>query len=387
MKRILLLIEHQQNRRMLSECLAEQYETLVFEEHLADVGAKLLSEAFDLCFVDVGAIELLRSEIVARRRLAIPSFLPFVFLTSLKSIGFTTGDLESLVDDIIYLPSQKQELRTRVRILLRSRSYSLQLKATQEELYHALSHEKELNELKSRFISTVSHEFRNPLNSISGMTQILQTYGEQLSPDKKKEVITQLQRNVKKTIALLDDVLTISRTDLGKLQFAPNSLNLVSFCRAIVNEVETSLNNKQPILLDYQIEQQDFHLDRKLLHHVLTNLLFNAGKYSPPGKVIDFIVTHSKSELIFKICDRGIGIPARDLPQIFDSFYRASNCGNFPGTGLGLAIAKQYIELHRGAIAVESELNVGTTFTVTIPDGRFKDTPDLEHSNILFKPD
>ena len=367
MKRILLLLERQQNRHMLSKCLAEQYEILTLEDNFADARAQLQSEAFDLCFIDFAAISRLRSQILAKRRRAVPTFLPFVFLTSLQSIGFSTDSLELLVDDIIYLPTQKKELLARVRILLRSRSYSLQLQATKEELNTALSQEKELNQLKSRFVSTVSHEFRNPLNSISGMTQILQTYGEGLSTDKKTEVLAQLKRNVTKMIVLLDDVLAISRTDLGKLEFAPDGLNLESFCYGLIDEVQPSLNTKQLIKFNYQLEQQNFNLDRKLLHHILTNLLINASKYSPQDKAIDFTVTQIESKLVFEVGDRGIGIPAKDLPQIFDSFYRASNTQGFQGTGLGLAIVKQYVELHHGAIAVESELNVGTTFTVTIP--------------------
>ena len=365
MKRILLLLQRQQNRRMLSECLAEQYEILA-TDNFADAGEQL-QEAFDLCFIDFAAIENWRSQILVKRRYSVPTFLPFVFLTSLQSIGFSTDSLELLVDDIIYLPIKKRELLTRVRILLRSRSYSLQLQATKEKLDTALSQEKELNQLKSRFVSTVSHEFRNPLNSISGMAQILQTYGEQLSPNKKTEVIAQLKRNVTKMIVLLDDVLAISRTDLGKLEFTPDYLNLESFCYGLVEEVRSSLNSKQPINLTYRLEQQNFNLDDKLLHHILTNLLINAGKYSPQGEDINFTVAQLESKLIFEIRDRGIGIPSQDLPQIFDSFYRASNTQGFQGTGLGLAIVKQYVELHQGAIAVESELNVGTTFTVTIP--------------------
>ena len=381
MKRILILLERQQNRHMLSQCLAEQYEILALEDNFADAKKQLQSEAFDLCFIDFAAISRLRSQILAKRRRAVPTFLPFVFLTSLQSIGFSTDSLELLVDDIIYLPIQKKELLTRVRILLRSRSYSLQLQATKEELNTALSQEKELNQLKSRFVSTVSHEFRNPLNSISGMTQILQTYGEQLSPEKKTEVLAQLKRNVTKMIVLLDDVLAISRTDLGKLEFVPDGLNLESFCYSLTKEVQSSSNNKQLIKFTYRAEQENFNLDRKLLHHILTNLLINAAKYSPQGE-IDFTVTQIESKLVFEVRDRGIGIPSKDLPQIFDSFYRAGNTQGFQGTGLGLAIVKQYVELHQGAIAVESELNVGTIFTVTIPNCQIQSTAKPSNSSI-----
>lgn len=369
MKSILLLIEHQQNRQMLCQSLEEDYWVLSpeIDADFAVVGEQLLKEDFDLCFIDFAAIHLLRQKMLDRRDAAVPTFLPFVFLTTLKDVGLSSDHLEQLIDDLIYLPIPKKELQTKIRVLLRSRSYSLQLQTAQEELNNALTAEKELNNLKSRFVSMVSHEFRNPLNSISGMAQILKTYGDNLSSEKKADVFNQLQRNVSKMTELLDNVLIISRKDLGKLKFNPAPLKLKTFCRGLINEIQTAFNHKQSINFSYQSKQVEFNLDCKLLHHILTNLLANACKYSPKDSEIDFEVSCQSTEIIFKIGDRGIGIPASDIPSLFNSFYRASNSQGFPGTGLGLAIAKEYSELHQGAIAVESELEVGTTFIVTIP--------------------
>lgn len=369
MKTILLLIDHSKNRHLLSQWLKKTYQILspTMEGDFAVEGEQLLAQTFDLCFIDFAAIHKLREQMLARRETAIPIFLPFVFLTTLQDIGFSTDHLEQLIDDIIYLPIQKIELQTRLRVLLRSRSYSLQLQIAQEELKQALAQEKEFNQLKSRFVSIVSHEFRNPLNGISGMTQILKAYGDNLSPEKKAEVLTGLQRNVTKMTNLLDDVLVISRQDMGKLQFNPAPLNLEIFCRGLISEIQTDFDDKQSINFVYQGDNNKFNLDSKLLHHVLINLLSNACKYSPEDSVIDFEVKCLTSEIVLIIRDRGIGIPAQDIPQLFEPFYRASNSEGFQGTGLGLAIAKQYIELHQGAIAVTSELEVGTTFKVTIP--------------------
>ena len=369
MKRILLLIEHRENRNLLCQWLKGKYQILSPEAEgdFASVGKRLLAQTFDLCFIDFAAIHQLRQQMLARREAEIPIFLPFVFLTSLQDVGLATDHLEPLIDDIIYLPTKKNELQTKLRVLLRSRSYSLQLQASQEELNQALAREKELNQLKSRFVSIVSHEFRNPLNGISGMTQILKAYGDNLAPEKKAEVLAGLQRNITKMTHLLDDVLIISRKDMGKLQFNPAPLELEIFCRGLISEVQTVFNHKQSINFVYQGEQQKFDLDHKLLHHILTNLLSNACKYSPKDTAIDFEVCCLNSKIIFTIRDRGIGIPAEDLPKLFDSFYRASNSQEFQGTGLGLTIVKQYVELHQGAIAVESKLDAGTTFKVTIP--------------------
>lgn len=368
LKQILILIEHQQNRQVLSQSLAQDYQVLSPEvkEDFVLVGEQMLSEDFDLCFIDFGAIYHLRAKMEARREAESPIFLPFVFLTTLKDVGLSTDHLEQLIDDLIYLPIRKIELRTKLRVLLRSRCSSLELQAAQLKLKETLIKEQDLNQLKSRFVSMVSHEFRNPLNSISGIAQIFEMYGDNLPPEKKAELLQQLQRNVSKMTNLLDNVLVIGRKDMGKLEFNPAPLNLEIFCRNLIAEVQTVFDHKQTVNFAYQGEQE-FNLDSKLLHPVLTNLLSNACKYSPKDSVIDFEVFCQTEEIVFAIRDRGIGIPAADIPNLFNSFYRASNSQGFQGTGLGLAIAKEYIELHQGAIAVSSEPKVSTSFVITIP--------------------
>ena len=371
MSRILLLIEHQQNRRLLAQTLEPYYETFYPEVGVdfSEASRQMLLEEFDLCFMDYTAIHLLRSEMMAKREATVPTYLPFVFMTTQHGVGLSADHLEPLIDDIVYLPVDKIELQTKIRVLLRSRSYSLQLQAAQDKLNHSLDREKELNKIKSGFVSKVSHDLRNPLNSISGMAQILEAYGDRLTPEKKAEVLQQLRRNVTKMTALLNDVLVISQKDMGKLQFNPAPLKLEQFCHGVIGEIQTAFNHKQTINFSYQPEKEIFNLDSKLLNYVFTNLLTNACKYSPPNSVIDFEVYSQNSALIFAIRDRGIGIPPEDIPYLFDSFYRASNSKEYQGSGLGLAIVKEYVEFHRGSVAVDSELEVGTTFTVTIsPD-------------------
>ena len=366
---ILLLVEHQQNRYLLSQWLTDKYRVLFPEVNFATESETLLAQSYDLCLIDSGAVQQLRQKMLAKRAEEVPLFLPFVFLTNLQEIGLSTDHLEPLVDDVINIPIEKAELRTKLRVLLRSRSYSLQLQQAREELNQSLAQEQELNQLKSRFVSTVSHEFRNPLNGISGMTQLLQAYGDKMTPEKKTEVLAGLQRNVSKMTDLIDNVLVVSKKDLGKLQFNPAPLDLEAFCRNIISEVQSVFNRKQPIEFLYQCESKIYSLDRKLLHHILTNLLSNGCKYSDSGTAIDFEVIEENAQIQFTIRDRGIGIPAPDLPKLFNSFYRASNSEGFQGTGLGLTIAQDYTETHQGAIAVVSKLGVGTTFTVTIPTG------------------
>ncbi|MEL7076631.1 MAG: HAMP domain-containing sensor histidine kinase [Cyanobacteria bacterium J06582_2] len=366
--KILLLVKHQQNRQLLAQALKKYYQILtpIQAEDFATVGAELLEENFDLCFIDQFAIHLLRDKMLEIRESVAPLFLPFVFLTTLQDVGLSTDHLEPLIDSIVYLPTEKVELQTRIRVLLRSRTDSLKLKAIQEKLNRTLAQEKEANQIKSRFVSTVSHEFRNPLNSISGMAQILETYGDRLTPEKEKKILQQLRRNVDKMTNLLNDVLIVSQKDLNKLQFNPAPLQLDLFCHGVISEVQTAFN-RQTIDFKYQTELSKINLDSKLLNYILTNLLANAYKYSASDSVVYFTVSAENDSLNFTIRDRGIGIPPEDLPYLFDSFYRGSNSQAHQGTGLGLAIAKDYTELHQGTISVESELEKGTIFTVTIP--------------------
>ncbi|PSB59879.1 hybrid sensor histidine kinase/response regulator, partial [Chroococcidiopsis cubana CCALA 043] len=245
-----------------------------------------------------------------------------------------------------------------------------QRKQAEAEMRNALEKERELNELKSRFVSMVSHEFRNPLNLISGTAQLLVRSNNKLSEPKKQELLQRQQAAVNRLIELLDDVLTLGRAEVGKLEFNPIELELEAFCRQLVAEMQLTAKEAHAIALVSPGKRFTAKVDKKLLQQILTNLLSNAIKYSPQGGDITLELTCQKNEAIFRVKDEGIGIPPKDLQRLFESFHRASNVGGIPGTGLGLAVVKQAVELHQGAIAVESEEEVGTTFTVTLPMDR-----------------
>jgi signal transduction histidine kinase len=173
---------------------------------------------------------------------------------------------------------------------------------------------------------------------------------------------------------LLEDVLTIGKAEAGKLQFNPKSLDLVAFCRQIIESMQClaiyqHINASHQHRLTFTVNGDctNAQMDENLLEHILTNLLSNAIKYSPSGGIVKFDLVCNPSSAVFRIQDTGIGIVKEDIDKLFDSFGRASNVGTIQGTGLGLAIVKRCVDLHRGKIAVESELGVGTTFTVTLP--------------------
>lgn len=240
-------------------------------------------------------------------------------------------------------------------------------KLAEAEIRKALEQEKELNELKSSFVSMVSHEFRNPLNAISTSAQLLERYSDKWSQAQQANFFQQIKASVSRMTVLLDDVLIIGRSEAGKLKFNPAPLNLPKLCRNLVEEIKLSTGNNCNIKFVVHGQCTTPQIDESLLRYIFTNLLSNAIKYSPAGSRVDFELSCQDEAAIFQIRDEGIGIPKEDQAQLFQSFHRAKNVGNIPGTGLGLTIVKQCVDLHGGAIAVTSEVGVGTTFTVTLP--------------------
>lgn len=241
-----------------------------------------------------------------------------------------------------------------------------------EQTRLALEKEREISKLKSDFINIASHEFRTPLTTILLSCDLLQNYGEQLSYEKKERHYNRIKSSVKHLNKILEDVLMIGKTEAGKLEFEPIPIDLISLCLDLVEQLQLSAGEKYHLNFVeqcvYGCNREDLPvMDEKLLRHILTNLLSNAIKYSPQGGTILFELICDNKSVIFRIQDEGIGIPEEDQPKLFTSFFRSSNTSNFPGTGLGLTIVKNAVELHGGQITVESQVGVGTTFTVTLP--------------------
>lgn len=166
---------------------------------------------------------------------------------------------------------------------------------------------------------------------------------------------------------LLNDVLLVGKSESGKTELNSTRLALIKFCQQLIEETQMSTGSHHIINFISQGDDTSAYLDEKLLRHILSNLLSNAIKYSPQGEEVNFKLTCETNQATFEIKDSGIGIPVKDIEQLFNSFHRGSNVKSIPGTGLGLSIVKQYVELHGGTITVNSELGVGTTFTVVLP--------------------
>lgn len=274
----------------------------------------------------------------------------------------------------------------------------IQRKQAEGEIRKALIHEKELTELKSRFITMTSHEFRTPLTTIQSSAELLEHYGKRWTEEKKLTHLHRIQASVKHMTRLLNDILIIGKADAGKLELNLVPLDLENFCCTLVEELQ--LNDTNQHIINFTCnsgvgkddaergrrgEEESIveevpvsscprvsvsphsYMDEKLLRQILENLLSNAIKYSPKGSIVELTLSRFSEQAVFQICDRGIGIPPEDQQQLFEIFHRATNVGTIPGTGLGLAIVKRCVDIHEGQIAVESKVGVGTTFTITLP--------------------
>jgi PAS domain S-box-containing protein len=241
----------------------------------------------------------------------------------------------------------------------------------EDSLRQNLDRERELNQLKSRFVSMTSHEFRTPLTAILSSMELIKHYSHKLSEKERLELIASVEDAVRHMTRMLDDVLLIGKAEAGRLEFKPTPVRLADFCSRAIEaargQAAAGLRGSNEIVFEAHDADVMVMLDDKLMQHVLENLLSNAIKYSPAGGNVRFAVTARDEVLEIVVEDQGIGMPAKDLPHLFESFYRASNVGNISGTGLGLAIVKRAVDLHSGAIHVDSEVGRGTRFTVTLP--------------------
>jgi PAS domain S-box-containing protein len=247
-----------------------------------------------------------------------------------------------------------------------SRDVTLQRKA-EEDIRTALEKEKELNEIKTRFISMVSHEFRTPMTSIQASTALLRDFSAGLSKEKIASHYRNIDTALKRMAQMLNDVLFVSRSESAKVPCNPRSIHLVEYCQELIETLKI-IEPQAEIIFRYTIPEGGYYLlDPSLLNHIFQNLLGNALKYSRRGDKVEWDVSTSGPDLEFVITDHGIGIPQEDQAGLFEAFYRARNVGTIRGTGLGLNIAYRSAGLMGGSMEFRSEEGKGTVFTVRLP--------------------
>ena len=264
----------------------------------------------------------------------------------------------SIQRDVTSRRQQDETTRKRLELLVEERT---------RELNEALRKEKDLVELKSRFVSIASHEFRTPLSTIGFAAESIRNYFHKLTTEEIKAKLRKIEDQASHMTNLLEDVLTVGKSDAGKIKVHLVSLDLREFIESLIEETRTIAKIKRKISFVYSCAPGNINADDKLFRNVFTNLLTNAIKFSSPESVIRVLVSDREKDILIEVADEGIGIEENELTSIFESFQRGSNASAVPGSGLGLSILKKAVELMNGSIEVKSLIGKGSTFKVRIP--------------------
>lgn len=238
-------------------------------------------------------------------------------------------------------------------------------KKAEEEARRALERERELNELKSKFVSIASHEFRTPLSTVLSSASLIAQYREKGDLEKIDKHIQRIKSSVNHLTAILNDFLSLGKLEEGRIEVQKEEVLLTQLIQEVMDEMRPQLKEAQQINLNTAGQPVTAVTDTRIMRNILFNLLSNASKYSDKGKLIDISLRFWNNHYEISIRDEGIGIPKADQKHLFERFFRASNSGNIQGTGLGLNIVKRYVELLGGEINFTSEEGEGTTFTLS----------------------
>jgi len=240
-------------------------------------------------------------------------------------------------------------------------------KKAEEEVRKSLEKERELNELKSKFVSIASHEFRTPLSAILSSIALVDQYNERGEGEKITKHTLRVRSSVKQLTSILNDFLSLGKLEEGRIDVVRETIGLSTLFADIHDEIKSILREGQQLRIEHKSDRDNVIVDQRILRNILLNLLSNASKYSAPNKNIYLRSYFSNGRAEISIRDEGVGIPEEDQKYLFERFFRASNVSNIQGTGLGLNIVKRYTELLNGSIHFSSEYGQGSTFTLTIP--------------------
>jgi PAS domain S-box-containing protein len=260
--------------------------------------------------------------------------------------------------------SLELEKQVEKRTLIMSEAIE-ELEKTRDELNRALGKEKELSELKSRFVSMASHEFRTPLATVLSSLSLVQKYGEQGNKEKQTKHMMRIKTSITHLTDILNDMLSISKLEEGAISVSRESFDIKEFIIELIREMRPVCKNGQLLNYEHVTGKTIVNLDKKILRHIMFNLISNAIKFSPESKPIDITSLINGDKVILTVKDNGIGISKEDQNHLFERFFRAQNASNIQGTGLGLNIVAKYVEVLDGTVECESELDTGTQFRIT----------------------
>ncbi|MDJ0677083.1 MAG: hybrid sensor histidine kinase/response regulator [Calothrix sp. MO_167.B42] len=376
--KILLIEDNLAEARLLQEFLkqAKSHEfTVVHVQRLAAGLEKLRANNYDAILLDLTLPDSQGLVSLPPLMNQVPS-TPIVVLTNINDDELALEAVREGAQD--YLVKRQ----VNVTILIRSIRYAIERKQALETLRNVnqtLEHRveektaelvkaREINKFKSEFVSMLSHDIRNPLNTILLAAGLLQNSDRKLTQEKKQSHFQLIRSAIHNMAHLLDEVSFIGKADAGKLECELICLDLVAFCSEIVAAARLkAVNTHLNLVFSSHGDLGEILCDESLLRHILENLLNNAIKYSPPGGKVTFDIKKKDKQLIFQIQDWGIGIPEAEQKKLFQPFYRASNVENISGTGMGLAIVKKCVDAHNGEILVNSQVGLGTVVTVKLP--------------------
>jgi two-component system sensor kinase FixL len=265
---------------------------------------------------------------------------------------------------------QLKEYASHLEELVDERTLSLKktvqaLQRTKEEVSISLEKEKELSQLKSRFVSMASHEFRTPLSAIQLSASLIDKYAQPLKSEQISKHVVKIKNSVGNLTAILNDFLSLEKLETGKIEPTFTPFDLVKFSEEITEEMQLAAKQNQKIIYQHTGKNSAISLDQNLLKNCIINLIANAIKYSGENTFIEFNTEITETTCVITIRDNGIGIPDADQKHLFEPFFRAHNTGNIPGTGLGLNIVARYTKLMNGKIDFKSVVNQGTVFTIS----------------------
>jgi len=239
-----------------------------------------------------------------------------------------------------------------------------ELQTAKENMSALFEKEKELNQLKTRFVSMASHEFRTPLSAIQLSASLIDKYTEKQDVSNVEKHTTKIKNSINNLTTILNDFLSLEKLEAGKVEANASWFNIISFAEEITEEMQMMTKQNQHIIYEHNGLIADVFLDQNLLRNCIINLISNAVKYSGADTLIQFNTQLADGKLILEVKDNGIGIPETDQKNLFEPFFRAHNTGDIPGTGLGLNIVNRYVDLMGGTVSCISKQHNGTTFTL-----------------------
>lgn len=272
---------------------------------------------------------------------------------------------------IVYAAELEQKVQARTEALnytiIKLEGEIKERKKAEEEAHKSLEKERELNELKTKFVSIASHEFRTPLSTVMSSAALIQQYKDKGELSKVDKHISRIKSSVNHLTLILNDFLSLGKLEEGKIDINKEVIHIEDFIHEINEEVKSFLKDGQHIRVLCDEAAKVIETDVRILRNIMFNLISNASKYSDINQNIYLSCSKKGRDILFTIKDEGIGIPLADQKHLFDRFFRASNAGNIHGTGLGLNIVKRYAELLEGKITFISEYGKGSTFQLEIP--------------------